>query len=303
MFNKLIAGTLPYMPKKLIWLFSKRYIAGTSIEQAIQEARSLNNDGIMVTFDILGEFIKTLDEAKENTDKYLNLIDVIDQEKVSANCSVKLTMFGLLLDKEKCYQYVRSIVEKAASYNNFVRIDMEDSPCTSDTIEIFRRIKDEFPKSTGLVLQAYMKRTLKDIKDLKNSHTQNAPLNFRHCKGIYVEPADIAYKKYEEINEHYLENLEFMLKNGMYVGIATHDKNLVEGAYKLLEKYKVPKDKYEFQMLFGVTPELRKSIVDKGHSMRIYVPYGEDWFGYSTRRLKENPKMTGHIIKALFVRG
>jgi len=134
-------------------------------------------------------------------------------------------------------------------------------------------------------------------------HSEEIPLNYRLCKGIYVEPEAIAYKKYEQINEHYLEDLEFLLSHGVYAGIATHDKPLVEGAYRLIEKYNVPKNMYEFQMLYGVTPDLRRSIVEKGHVMRVYVPFGKQWFGYSTRRLKENPKMAMHIIKALFIRG
>lgn len=212
-------------------------------------------------------------------------------------------MFGLLLDKEVCYQHIREIVAKAASYNNFIRVDMEDSPCTDMEIELYRKLKAEFPKNVGLVVQAYLKRTLSDLENLMDIHSKEIPLNYRLCKGIYVEPAAIAYKKYEEINQHFLEDLEFMMKNGVYPGIATHDKPLVEGAYKLIEKYNVPKNMYEFQMLYGVTPELRKSIVSKGHTMRVYVPYGKQWFGYSTRRLKENPKMASLIIKALFFRG
>lgn len=303
MFNKLIAAMLPYMPKKLVWIFSKRYIAGESIEDAIKASKELNEKGMVVTLDILGEFIKTLDEAEKNRDEYLDLIDRIEKEGIEGNYSVKPTMFGLLLDKEVAYQHIRAIVEKAASYNNFIRVDMEDSPCTTITIELYRKLKAEFPKNCGLVVQAYMKRTLQDLNDLMDIHSEETPLNYRLCKGIYVEPAEIAYKKYEEINEHFLEDLEYMFKNGVYPGIATHDVPLVEGAYKLIEKYNVSKDSYEFQMLYGVTPELRRSIVDKGHKMRVYVPYGKQWFGYSTRRLKENPKMAWHIIKALFVRG
>ncbi len=303
MFNKLIAGMLPHMPKKLIWIFSKKYIAGTTVEQAMEISKKLNSNNTMVTIDVLGEFIKTLDEAKENTQKYLDVIDALETNKINGNCSIKLSMFGLLIDKEVCYKYVREIIAKAASYNSFVRIDMEDSPCTDDTIDIYQRIKEEFPNNVGLVVQAYLKRTLQDVKNMLEKHKAEKPLNYRLCKGIYVEKEDIAYKKYEEINQHYVEDLEFMLKNGIYVGIATHDKNLVNEAFRLLEKYNVPKENYEFQMLYGVTPELRKKILDKGHRMRVYVPFGEDWFGYSTRRLKENPKMAGHIIKAIFSRG
>jgi len=303
MFNKMIAAMLPYFPKKLIWIFSKRYIAGESVADAIRASKELNKEGIKVTIDILGEFIKTLDEAERNKVEYIELIDTIQKEKIDGNYSVKPTMFGLLIDKDVCYKHIREIVAKAASYGNFIRVDMEDSPCTDLEIELYRKLKAEFPKNVGLVVQAYLKRTLADLQNLMDIHSTEIPLNYRLCKGIYVEPAAIAYKKYEEINEHFLEDLEFMFKNGVYPGIATHDKPLVDGAYKLIEKYNVPKNMYEFQMLYGVTPELRKSIVAKGHTMRVYVPYGKQWFGYSTRRLKENPKMASHIMKALFFRG
>lgn len=303
MFNKLIASLLPYMPKQFVWMFSKRYIAGKTIEEAIKVSRDLNKNGIKVTVDLLGEFITKLDEAEKNKEEYLGIIETFEKEKIDGNYSLKPTMFGLLIDKEVCYKYIREIVAKAASFNNFVRVDMEDSQCVDLEIDIFRRLKAEFPKNVGLVFQAYLKRTMKDLEELMDLHSKDTPINYRLCKGIYVEPAEIAYKKYEEINDHFLEDLEYLMKNGVYPGIATHDKPLVDGAYKLIEKYNVPKEMYEFQMLYGVTPELRNSIVEKGHSMRVYVPYGDQWFAYSTRRLKENPKMAWLIIKALFVRG
>lgn len=303
MFNKMIAAMLPFFPKKFIWLFSKSYISGETIEDAMRVSKDLNSKSIRVTLDVLGEFIKTLDEAEVNKKDYLNLIDISFRNKIDGNFSAKPTSFGLLIDKEVCYRHLREIVAKAASYNGFIRIDMEDSPCTDMEIELYRRLKKEFPLNVGLVIQAYLKRTLADIRNMMDMHTPDAPLSFRLCKGIYVEPADIAFKKYEEINSHYLEDLEFMLKNGIKVGIATHDKPLIEGAYRLIEKYKVSKDMYEFQMLYGVTPGLRESVVKAGHHMRVYVPFGEKWFGYSTRRLKENPKMAAHIIKAIFVKG
>ncbi len=294
---------LPYMPKSFVWIFSKRYIAGKKITDAIRVSKELNKDGILVTIDLLGEFITKIEEAKANKEEYLYIIDTIMKEKIDGNFSLKPTMFGLLIDKDVCYQYIREIVAKAASYNNFIRIDMEDSQCVDLEIELYRKLKAEFPKNVGLVVQAYLKRTLKDLENMMDMHSKEIPLNYRLCKGIYVEPAEIAYKKYEEINQHFLEDLDFLMKNGVYPGIATHDKPLVDGAYKIIEKYNVPKDMYEFQMLYGVTPELRKSIVDKGHRMRVYVPFGEKWFAYSTRRLKENPKMAWLIIKAIFVRG
>jgi proline dehydrogenase len=303
MFNKMIAGILPYMPKNFVWIFSKRYIAGKKIEDAIRAARELNKEGIKITVDLLGEFITQLEEAEQNKLEYLDIIDTFEKEKIDGNYSLKPTMFGLLIDKEVCYKNIREIVAKAASYNNFVRVDMEDSQCVDLEIELYRKLKAEFPAHVGLVVQAYLKRTIKDLQNMMDMQTDEIPLNYRLCKGIYVEPAEIAYKKYEEINKHYLEDLEFMFRNKVFPGIATHDRNLVEGAYKLIDKYKVPRENYEFQMLYGVTPELHKSILDAGHNMRVYVPFGEKWFAYSTRRLKENPRMAWLIIKAIFVRG
>lgn len=303
MFNKMITLLLPFMPKKLVWIFSKKYIAGETIEDAIRVCKELNASGIKITLDLLGEFITKLEEAEKNKEAYLSIIDRIQSEKIDGNYSLKPTMFGLLIDQEVCYRNIREIIQKAASHQAFIRIDMEDSQCTDLEITLFRRLKKEFPATVGLVLQAYLKRTLKDIENLSDIHSKEIPLNFRLCKGIYVEPEAIAYKKYQEVDDHYLEDLELMFRNGMYPGIATHDKPLVTGAYDLIKKHKVPKSMYEFQMLYGVTPELRKSIVEKGHTMRVYVPFGKQWFGYSTRRLKENPKMASHIIKALFIKG
>lgn len=302
-FNKMIASILPHMPKNLVWIFSKRYIAGRTVEDAVRVSKQLNADGYVVTIDLLGEFITELKEAEKNRDQYLNIIETIQKNGIDGNYSLKPSMFGLLLNEEACYRNIRQIVQKAVDYGNFVRIDMEDSQCVDMEIKLFRRLKKEFSKNVGLVFQAYMRRTLDDIKNLSTLHSEEDPLNFRLCKGIYVEPEAIAYKKYEEVNIHYLEDLEYILKNGIYPGIATHDTPLIEGAYKLLEKYNVPKDKYEFQMLYGVTPGLRKSILNKGHRLRIYVPFGENWFPYSTRRLKENPMVASDIIKAMFVRG
>ncbi len=303
MLNKLISNILPYMPKKLVWQFSKDYVAGETIEDAVKAAKKLNEQGILTTIDVLGEFITNLDEAEANKNEYLEVIEKAEAAGVNGNYSLKPTAFGLLIDKEAAYKYIREVVEKAASYDNFVRIDMEDSPCTDMEIDMYRRIKEEFPKNVGLVLQSYMKRTHQDIKDMKDINNPESPVNFRLCKGIYVEPESVAYKNYDEINEHFLEDIELMLQENMYPGIATHDKPVVEGAKKLLEKYNTPKDAYEFQMLYGVAPALRKTILEAGHPMRVYVPFGQHWFGYCTRRVKENPAMASVIIKAIFVKG
>lgn len=303
MIKKLIARILPYMPKKLVWIFSKRYIAGQNLGDAIRVAQELNKLGIKVTIDLLGEYITRMEEAQAYLNQYLEIIDTANQNKIDGNFSIKPSMFGLLLDKEVCYRNIRTIVMKAAVYNSFVRIDMEDSQCVDLEIEIYRKLKAEFPGNVGLVVQAYMRRTMDDLKNLLDLHSKEIPLSYRLCKGIYIEPAEIAFKGYQEVRDHFLADLEFMFQNGIYPGIATHDKFLVEGAYRLIDKYKAPHEMYEFQMLYGVTPELRNSIVERGHAMRVYVPFGKHWFGYSTRRLKENPNMVWHILKALVVRG
>lgn len=303
MLNKIIAGILPHMPKNLVWQFSKEYIAGETLEQAIVNAKRLNAEGILTTIDVLGEFITTLTEAEANKKEYLEVIEAAEMAGVKGNYSLKPTFFGLLLDKNVAFTHIREVVAKAAAFNNFVRIDMEDSPCTDKEIELYRKIKQEFPGNVGLVVQAYLKRTHEDIAGLRDLNSPEHPVNLRVCKGIYVEPESLAYKKYQEINAHFLDDIDYMFQQNMYPAIASHDVPIIEGAYRLIEKYKVAADKYEFQMLYGVTPGLRKSILDKGHRMRVYVPFGKQWFGYCTRRLKENPQMAGVILKALFKKG
>ncbi len=294
---------LPHMPKKLVWIFSKRYIAGESIEDGLKAARELNATGVEVTIDLLGEFICNLAQAEENKNKYLEIIERFTAENIVGNFSLKPSMFGLLIDQETCFKHLREIISKATEKNNFVRIDMEDSQCVDPEMILYKRLKKEFSGHVGLVVQAYLRRTLDDLISMNCLPANGYPLNFRLCKGIYVEPPHIAFKNYQEVRNHFLEDLEYMFRNKMYAGIATHDKYLIDQAKILIEKYQVPKDMYEFQMLYGVTPELRKSVVQEGHRMRVYVPFGKEWFGYSTRRLKENPKMASHIIKALFFRG
>lgn len=304
MLNRIIANSLPYFPQNFVWLFSKRYIAGKSIDDGITISRSLNEKGIWVTVDLLGEFIHTIEEAEANKDAYLNIIDQFNSEFVKGTYSLKPTSFGLLINKDRCYEFVREVVLKAASIHNFVRIDMEDASCTDMEIELFIKLKKEFPMNVGIVFQAYLNRTESDIKNLiKHHHTPEAPLNIRLCKGIYVEDKSIAIKDYEDIRQNYLKLLHLLLDHKVYTGIATHDTYLVEKAFEYIKEKNLRFDEYEFQMLYGVTPGLRDKIIAMGHNMRMYVPFGQDWFGYCSRRMKENPKMVGDIVKAIFIRG
>ena len=303
MINQLLANALPYMPKKLIWIFSKRYIAGETIEDGLNACRQLNREGIEVTVDLLGEFIQTIEQAEENKNKYIQIIERFTSEKIIGNFSLKPSMFGLLIDKKVCLANIEQVVKKAAELNSFIRIDMEDSQCVDMELDMYRKLQQKYPAHVGLVLQAYMRRTKDDLLNMSNIHVNGVSLNFRLCKGIYNEAKEIAFKEFKEVQEHYIDDLNYMLDHHMYVGIATHDKELIGKAYEIIRKKKIDKTKYEFQMLYGVTPELRSSIVKQGYKMRVYVPFGKDWFGYSTRRLKENPKMASHIVKALFFRG
>lgn len=302
MFNKMIASLLPVFPEKLVWLFSKKYIAGVNLEDAMRVSRQLNSQKIEVTLDVLGECLTSLEKVEFYKLTYLDTISESVKAGIKTTFSIKPTMFGLLIDKEVCFNHIRDIVQLASLSNSMIRIDMEDSGCTNLEIELFKKLHQEFPENIGLVLQAYLRRTMNDLIELNRLNTPGAPVNIRLCKGIYIEPEGISYKKKHEINLHFIEDLEYMLTNRFYTAIATHDSSLIDASYRLLNWYHVPKEMVEFQMLYGVTPELRKTIIEKGYKMRVYVPFGKDWFNYSTRRLKENPKMVWHILKALIIR-
>jgi proline dehydrogenase len=301
MLQRSIANLLPHLPASLVWMFSKKYIAGATLDDAIRISKKLNAEGCSVTVDLLGEFINNLQQAESNTNAYLQIVDRFDNEGINGNFSIKPTSFGLLIDVEACYGFVRTIVQRAALRNGFVRIDMEDSKCVDREIALYRRLKAEFGTSVGLVLQAYLRRTGDDIDAMRDMQIAEAPLNFRLCKGIYIESESIAYKGKDEIRQQYLKHLETLLKMGAKVAVATHDEVLVNAAMQLGHRYGLANSDFEFQMLYGVTPKLRRSIVAEGYRMRIYVPYGKDWFGYATRRLKENPNMVWHIVKSLFI--
>lgn len=293
--NKLIVASIPAVPRPIIRRFASSYIAGEEIGDAIRVVKKLNSEGIMATLDVLGEDITLKEEATEARDKILEVLETIDREKLDSNVSIKLTQLGLKLDNELCFENTHRIFSRAKELGNFVRVDMEDSTATDATIGIYRRLRKEF-KNSGIVLQAYLHRTHEDAEKL----IKEGLGHFRLCKGIYIEPPSIAFKEHDAINQNYLKILEYMLKQHAYVGIATHDSFLVDGSYRLIKEMKLTKTEYEFQMLLGVRPELRSEIIRNGHRLRVYVPFGRQWYNYCIRRFKENPKIAGYVMKALF---
>lgn len=294
LFNLLVSKTIMHVPGPIVGLFARGYIAGEELKDAVVVTRDLNSKGMMATIDILGEFIKTKDEATFFKEQCLEILREITKQQLDANLSLKPTQMGLELDKDFAFTNIREIVALAAELNNFVRIDMEDHPCTDDTIEFFRRLREEFPGHVGVVLQSYLRRTLDDIESLSDGL-----LHFRLCKGIYNEPRAVAYKDMAIINRSFVCCLDRMFEKGAYVGIATHDEKLVFEALQLVRKYDLKRDDYEFQMLLGVDPELRGLLVDQGHRLRVYVPFGKSWLPYSKRRLKENPSIAQHALRQM----
>jgi len=282
------------MPEKFAWFFSKNYIAGKTLSSAIKVVKDLNSKGMLATVDVLGESIETKEEAIHAKEQAMEVLDVIADHNLNANVSIKPTQFGLAIDEDFAYEQILDLVIKAEKMNNFVRIDMEDSPYTDSTLNVYKRIFNDHT-NVGVVLQSYMKRTYSDAVTLNNLGT-----NYRICKGIYIEPEAIAYKDKQAIRDSFMKTLEEILKNGNYVGIATHDKYLIDESYNLIKKLNIPNDKFEFQMLLGVREDLRNKINNDGYKIRIYVPFGKDWYAYSLRRLQENPQLTGHIVKEFF---
>ena len=294
--NKLISWTLPLVPKFIVGFFSKKYIAGPTLQHAIDRIKEFNAKNMVATVDILGEEVSGKEDCLKVVNEYKQVLAVIEEQKLDTNVSIKPTHLGLKIDKEFCYENIREIVEEAGKYKNFVRIDMEDHTCTTDTINIYLRLRENY-NNVGVVIQSYLRRTIDDINILIEKNA-----NIRLCKGIYIEPKKEAYQDGSIVNDNYKYGLEKLLGTGNYVGIATHDEKLVWHALSVIDKLKLSKDKYEFQMLLGVTEDLRDLLVAGGHRLRVYVPFGEHWYAYSMRRLKENPNITSSIIKNIFIK-
>ena len=294
MLNFFISKSIDYVPGNIMYPIAKRYIAGVTLKEAINTVKGLNRKNIKATIDILGEHTEDKNSAIKARDEYISILNRINEEKLDANISLKPTHLGLNIDRTLAEKNIEMITKRAKELGNFVRIDMENTPYTDSTLDIYKNINTHFPENIGVVLQTYLRRTIKDVIDL---NVRN--LNIRLCKGVYTEPREIAYKDNFIINRSYCCILEELFKKRAYVGIATHDEKLVFEAEQLIRKYEYTTNMYEFQMLLGVDEELRKIILQRGHILRIYVPYGAEWLSYCRRRIKENPSIAKMSLKQL----
>jgi proline dehydrogenase len=289
--DKAIANSVPVIPRPIVKKISSRYIAGDTLEEAVSTVRDLNGQGCVATIDLLGESTESKADAAGKLKDYKKVVDTLDEHDLNSGISVKLTGLGLTLNEELCRANLEEIVEYAGARGRFVRVDMEDSPYTEATLGIVEDMHTRH-ENTGAVLQAYMRRSIEDVQ-----RAIRAGFSVRLCKGIYDEPRSVAYKDFHTVRQNYIFLLDELLKGGVYVGIATHDEFLIWHALRLIHQLEIPKDRYEFQMLLGVDEELRSILVGAGHKLRVYVPFGEDWYEYSTRRLRENPKIAGYVAK------
>ncbi len=294
LFHRAVVATLPLVPRALVWRFARRYIAGWTLDEAVDEVERLQTIGACSTFDVLGENLEKLEDTAPFLKDALDALDAIASRKLDASLSVKLTQFGLHLDAGHCLKLMRQILEHAGE--TFVQIDMEDSSVTEATLQAYRSLAADFD-NVGIVLQAYLRRTPDDI----DAYADLKPVT-RLCKGIYLEPPEVAFQDYEKVRAQFLLCLQKLLDNGQYVGIATHDPYLVEQAEAEITRRGLAPDAYEFQMLLGVAEPLRAALIERGHRLRVYIPYGPDWYAYATRRLQENPSIAGHIVSNLFKR-
>lgn len=296
LFDKLIGVTIPLVPKPIVRRIAAPYIAGETLDEQAATIKDINAQGFMAATAILGEFVTQRSESEEAVQQYEEVLATIAEQDLDSNIHVKLTHLGLQLDKEFCYDNVKRLLEVAGGHGNFVRIDMEDSPTTDDTFDIFSRLNERFD-NVGCVVQACLRRTLSDVRRLTGIKA-----NVRLCKGIYIEPREIAYLDREEVRKSYVLLLEELLAGGCYVGIATHDEWLVEEAFRIIDSLGLDARRYEFQMLHGVDPQLRRVIIGKGHRLRVAIPFGPMWYPYSVRRLRKNPRIARYVLQAMFRR-
>jgi proline dehydrogenase len=297
LFDRVVRTTLPVTPKPLIKFFARRYVAGPDLTDAMTTVKRLQDEGCCATIDVLGESVTSQALAQRAAEEYIRVLGAIREHGLDANVSLKPTQMGLTIDEGFCRDTIAGIIERAHHDGTFVRIDMEDAPTTDATLRVYHELIGRYPGATGVVLQARLRRTLADARTLARTRT-----NVRLCKGIYLEPRDIGYQERDVIRNSYMHILRILLAGGSYVGIATHDEWLICEALALIGELGLTRDRYEFQMLLGVDPQLRRIIVAGGHRLRVYVPFGSHWYPYSVRRLRENPTIARIGLEA-FLRG
>jgi proline dehydrogenase len=290
LLDRAIVRLLPAVPKPVVQKLSSHYIAGSELSDACRVVKELNDEGKMGTIDVLGEEIHNAEEARAIVAEYRRVFETIAREGLDSNVSVKPTALGLKLDYGLARENLETVVRHAAESGNFVRIDMEDSSTTDATLRIYRELRGAGLDNVGVVLQASLRRTVDDVRNLADLKP-----SIRLCKGIYVEPPSIAFRDYDAVRANFVEALDVLFQTGAYVGIATHDEYLIDAGRRLVVEHGLRRDQYEFQMLLGVRPRLGDGLVQQAHRLRIYVPFGRQWYAYSLRRLQENPKIAGYI--------
>jgi proline dehydrogenase len=298
MLNKIITTVMPIIPKGIIKQVAKKYIAGESLNDAVRVTKEFELLGGRTTIDALGEFVTSKERALHETETSSNVLKAIIENNLPTYLSIKPTSLGLGIDEEFGFKNISGIIQKAKENNLFVRLDMENTPYTTKTLDLYKRLRDYGYDNVGIVIQSYLYRSENDIKSLLSYKP-----DIRLCKGIYKELPEHSYQGKQEIRDNYKLLLDLILDNNLNVRIATHDDELLNYGENAVNKRSYTKEKYEFEMLLGVREEKRNEILKKGHNLRIYVPFGEDWYGYSIRRLKENPNMAFNITKAIFFKG
>lgn len=285
-----------FVTKHGMKLGAKRFIAGESLEKAAKRVKELNKEGLIATLDHVGESVSTKEEAIEATNEAIRIFDIIDEYKLDSNVSVKLTQLGLGIDHEFCYENMDRVAAAAKAHNNFVRIDIEDSPVTQITIDIFKYVLEKYGKEhVGLVVQSYLYRTEEDVKELGK-----LGVNLRIVKGAYKEPKEVAFPQKKDVDDNYNKIVALHLKNGNYTAIASHDVKIIEETKRFVKENNISNDLFEFQMLYGIRNGLQRELIKEGYKVRVYTPYGEHWYPYFSRRLAERPANAFFILKSLF---
>jgi proline dehydrogenase len=275
---------------------TERFVAGDDIGTAVAAIRELNARGCTATFDHLNEGVTSAAETEGEVREYKRVLAAIDETGIKSNVSIKLTQFGLAFDPELAYRNARAIVEEAARRGNFVRVDMEDSAVTQVTLDIFKRLREEFDLNTvGIVLQSYLRRTEQDVRDVLA-----IPARVRLCKGAYNEPPEVAFPDKKDVDDNYVRCMKLLLQSGTYHGIATHDENMIRATKDFAAEEGIGKERFEFQMLYGVRRDLQEGLAREGYNVRVYVPYGKTWYPYFMRRLAERPANVWFVMKNFF---